>query len=114
MAHFRRRRPRTSTRAKMYSETGWRKRHNLQPIKIPDGPSDYSEWMPWHRSWRNHFWPPDAPSQMDNWPRWFDVVFHTRPQRRRTKAMEQKILSGRLDPDNTAWPLSKKPLVYYW
>jgi hypothetical protein len=52
-------------------------------------------------------------SFLKSYPRWHDIVFHRRPQRRRTKALERAILKGG-DPDVTAWPLQRKPHVYYW
>lgn len=114
MAHFRRRRPRASAHAKMYSQTGWRARHNLKPIKIPEGPETYAEWRDWWCRTRDVFWPNSAPSQLANWPRWWDVLFHTRPTRRRTKQMEIKLRKGQIDPENLCWPLPKKPHSYYW
>jgi len=50
-----------------------------------------------------------------HWPRWWDIVFHTRPRRIETHRLEHKILSGHLDPDDAAWPLGNhRPHVYYW
>lgn len=48
-----------------------------------------------------------------NWPKWWDVVYHTRPNRRRNRACEILVMQG-VDPDQIAWPLSKKPHIYYW
>lgn len=49
-----------------------------------------------------------------HWPKWWDVVFHNRPRRSRTRHEARKVL---IDPDyadRALWPLSKKPHIYYW
>lgn len=69
MAHFKRRRPKTSPR---HHRTRW-----------------------------------------DNNPRWWDVIFHTRPNRRAKRALEREIIKG-ADDENVAWPLQHKPHNYYW
>lgn len=46
-------------------------------------------------------------------PSSWNIVFHHRPKRREIKRLEQKILKGE-DPDNIAWPMARKPHVYYW
>lgn len=46
-------------------------------------------------------------------PLWWDVIHHRRPTRRANKRCEVKIMKGE-DPDNIAWPLYKKPHIYYW
>jgi len=52
---------------------------------------------------------------IDHWPAWFDLVYHTRPRRRRETALLKAVLDGTADPDNVAWPLgSSRPLEYYW
>jgi hypothetical protein len=50
---------------------------------------------------------------MSHWPRYWDIVFHTRPHRRRTRECVVLVMQGR-DPDNIAWPVAKKPHIYYW
>lgn len=57
-------------------------------------------------SWYRYAW-------WGTWPRWHDLVFHTRPRRARTRALENRVLHG-ADPDALVWPLSKKPHKYYW
>ena len=58
---------------------------------------------------------PDAGERwLRRWPAWHDIIFNRRPARRVNKAMERRILMDRVDPDDTAWPLAKKPHVYYW
>lgn len=51
---------------------------------------------------------------LDNWPSAWDLVYHRRPPRRRTKALEGVVMRGDRDPDDIAWPLAKKPHLYYW
>jgi hypothetical protein len=49
------------------------------------------------------------------WPRWWDIVFHRRPERRKTRAAERKIVTGVVDVDAAIWPLgNNKPHSYYW
>lgn len=50
---------------------------------------------------------------MSQWPRWHDIVFHTRPQRRRTREAVVLVMQGR-DPDTILWPVEKKPHIFYW
>lgn len=51
---------------------------------------------------------------MRHWPRWWDIVFHTRPQRRRQRECVVAVMHG-ADPDGIAWPLGNhKPHTYYW
>lgn len=84
MANHRRRRPRAASYG--------RKRQSYKVRHTPE----------WNRyGWRR------------NWPRWHDVVFHTRPRRRRTRACVVLVMQG-TDPDLILWPIEKKPHVYYW
>ena len=46
-------------------------------------------------------------------PSSWHIVVHHRPKRREVKRLEQLIVKGE-DPDNIAWPIAKKPHVYYW
>ena len=50
---------------------------------------------------------------LTRWPRWWDIVFHTRPQRRRTRKCLVAVMQGH-DPDAILWPVDKKPHIYYW
>jgi len=56
----------------------------------------------------------DSTNWGNHWPRWWDILYHRRPARRATAAIEHKVLTGAVDPDDVAWPVSKKPHVYYW
>ena len=49
-----------------------------------------------------------------HWPRWWDVVFHTRPSRRRASRLVADFVSGRRDPDDTIMPNGRQPHEYYW
>lgn len=51
---------------------------------------------------------------MCHWPRWWDIVFHTRPTRRRAGMVTRNVLLGKVDAEDASWPMSKKPHVYYW
>lgn len=122
MANFKCRRPRTAPGSR-YSGTGWRSRNNMKPIKIPEfdfkGKSytntrytlEYLRFLEWkHRT----LWPDSKPSPMGSWPRWHDVMHHTRPRRRRDRATASAVFHGKIDPENATWELSKKPHIFYW
>ena len=51
---------------------------------------------------------------MCNYPRWWDIVFHRRPHRRRAMETTRAVLLGKVDADAAIWPVSKKPHNYYW
>ena len=53
-------------------------------------------------------------TSMGSWPRAHDVTYHRRPQRRRAKEVTRQVFKGVVDADNAAWPVGKKPHVYYW
>lgn len=47
-------------------------------------------------------------------PSWWNILFHSRPKRRRTKAKLNEIMHGK-DPDGIIWDLgNRKPHNYYW
>lgn len=49
-----------------------------------------------------------------NYPRWWDIVFHTRPKRRRDAKRLRQVIHG-ADPDGIAWELaSRRPHQFYW
>jgi hypothetical protein len=105
MAHYKRGYPR-STSTGLTSVTEFRKKCGLKPYKLPAWNSD--ERLATRKHW------PDEFNMMANWPRWWDVLYHTRPARRKAKAMMLKIRIGRIDPDDTMFPDYRKPLIYYW
>lgn len=56
----------------------------------------------------------NRPRNMQSWPRYWDVIFHRRPRRRRDAELTRAVLRGVIDPDDTAWSVDKKPHNYYW
>ena len=51
---------------------------------------------------------------MSTWPRWWDVVFHRRPARRRNQAKLVQIMHG-YDPDGMTWDVARSsPHKYWW
>lgn len=77
--------------------------------------SNHKRRRPRTKSRRPHFarHDPDVRYWLCRWPAWWDIVFHTRPQRRKEKELEKKVLSG-ADPDEIVWPVDKKPHHYFW
>lgn len=92
MAHYKRKRARTQGSGH-YSNNGYRHRFGMSEEEF-----DGSRML---RAWYR------------NYPRYWDKVFHTRPARRKTRQLEQKVLHGE-DPDNMTWPDGRKPHIYYW
>jgi len=126
MAHYKRGKCRRNcTKAIRGSQTSWRARFGMKPIRIAWG--DIPDWNIRHCSaeW-DAMWHPRGRhgnrgrkisghySMMSSYPAWWDRTFHTRPRRAKEKAMARQILKGNLDPDNAAWPLQKRPHIYYW
>lgn len=71
--------------------------------------------MAHHRRRRPRLSTHSVARDLNNWPAYWDILFHRRPRRRAAKKLMAKIKSGRLDPDDTAWPLGNhKPHHYYW
>lgn len=85
MAHYKRKRPRTVSGIG-YSRLGLGHRLGIDPDDV--------RWL-------------------GNWPRSHDIAFHTRPARRKSKALAHAILNG-ADPEDTVWPDGRKPHHYYW
>ncbi|WP_170397491.1 hypothetical protein [Ruegeria arenilitoris] len=79
MAHYKRKRPRTVP-GNGYSRLGLSRRLGKDPDDV--------RWL-------------------GNWPRGHDIIFHTRPTRRKSKALALGILKG-ADPDGISWPDSRK------
>lgn len=51
---------------------------------------------------------------LNSWPRWWDLIYHTRPKRRITRRLLAAVLIG-CDPDGVVWPVGNhKPHKYYW
>jgi len=55
----------------------------------------------------------DRFSWLQNWPRHWDIVYHTRPSRAKARRLEGQVMKG-ADPDNMIWPDGRKPHIYYW
>jgi len=110
MAHYKRGKCRYQGKGRHSSETFYRKRHGLRPIKIPHGWWKLPEFADVRMK---DFWP-DEFNIMSNHPRAHDILFHTRPRRHDERRIARLIRSGRVDADATAWPLEKKPHKYYW
>lgn len=85
MAHYKRGYPRTKTRGRRRYPSKW-------------------EWPALEKKGWFH---------MCSYPRYWDIQYHTRPQRAKTKAISRKVKKG-ADPENLAWPIAKKPHNYYW
>ena len=95
------------------SSPGIRKELGLKPVVIPknwtaglSNPSEREPAIDWgdrHRG-RKYNW---------GYPRWHDIVFHTR-RRRAAMRREEILIAKGADPDDLAWTLDKKPHIYYW
>ena len=85
MANYKRKRSRTSSRGRSLDK--WQ-------AKARDGYDSYG-WL-------------------NNWPAWWDIVFHRRPHRRRAAQTTRRVLLGKVEADAAIWPVSKKPHNYYW
>lgn len=113
MAHYKRRKCRYLGRNRRPSETFYRKRLGLRPVRIPEGPAGYAAWRVWFDKHRRIFWPAHVNS-MNNWPRSWDIVMHTKPRRAQERQALQAVKRGIVDPDDATWPLWRKPHSYYW
>jgi hypothetical protein len=117
MAHYKRGRCRYAGKGRRTSETSYRKRHGLTPVRLaeikrPPGMKMSSpEYAVLENEWRAA-WPPQF-NRMSTWPRWHDIVFHTRPRRAEERQILNLVINGE-DPDGIAWSVGRKPHVYYW
>jgi hypothetical protein len=49
------------------------------------------------------------------WPEYWDILYHRRPNRRLTKALERAARFDVHDADCVVWPLGNhRPHKYYW
>lgn len=103
MANYKRKRCRYNGRTSTYSNTGYRVRCGLKPVKIP---------LRW---WKDNvdYWPSEF-NRMGNTPSSWNICYHTRPRRAAEKRLAYAIRVGRVDPEEALWPVSKKPHIYYW
>lgn len=51
---------------------------------------------------------------MSSWPRWHDIVYHSRPRRRAEKKAADDLVADRQDAEAALWAVEKKPHKYYW
>jgi hypothetical protein len=51
---------------------------------------------------------------MRHYPKWWDVVFHTRPTRAANKRLERELEQDKVDPDEALGPVAHKPHKYFW
>lgn len=94
--NFRRKKPRSKT-SKRGSINSWRKSCGLvvKPGKRPYGPGDWNSY------------------KSPRYPKWWDILHHTRPHRAKSKAITKKVMMG-ADAEDVSWPLNHKPHSYYW
>lgn len=58
---------------------------------------------------------PSTPGHWRTYPRWWDIIRHTRRRRAEERHIAWRILAGHLDADDAAWPLGNhRPHNYYW
>lgn len=117
MAHYKRGKCRYQGRTRVNSETFYRKRVGLVPVKIT------KEHLSLSRSeWRKLWLPPHGNSgtrisgpfsMMNGEPRWHDIIHHSRPRRAQEKRIARGIVTGRLLAEEALWPLSRRPHIYY-
>lgn len=107
MAHYKRGKCRYKGYGRRDTQTFWRARRGLKPVKIPDQLWRI-DWNEWKKLW------PDEFSWTSSSPRWHDILYHNRPRRHRERIKCSQIVNGSLDADEVIWPLEKKPHHYYW
>jgi hypothetical protein len=123
MAHYKRKRCRYQGKSRRDSTSFLRVRLGLKPVILPTwdqiragaayGSPEYQ--AAWQAYYQRKDWPDWYSWYGGNQePRWWTILEHTRPRRARDRAMERKVLNGRVDADEAIWPLSKKPHIYYW
>jgi|SRR5882724_6140055 len=122
MAHFKRGKCRYTGKTRQYSQTFYRKRHGLTPIRIPAS----AEAMRILRiigfrsdliraildQFREHYWP-DQFRGRGTAPRAHDIMHHNRPRRHAERELAGKVVRGDVEMDVALWPLSKRPKIYW-
>lgn len=106
MANFKRGKCRRHSYPQRGSEAAIRARLGLKPVRVDRSTLEWPsrEYRMVYPSWYN---------PMSRNPAHWDIQYHTRPHRSRTRRLEKAILRG-ADPDNIAWPVPGKPTIYYW
>lgn len=46
-------------------------------------------------------------------PSWWDKLTYTRPRRAQERQLVYRLMAGD-DADGLAWPIDRKPNIYYW
>jgi hypothetical protein len=89
------------------SRTSNRKRAGLKPIKLPAG---------WHTLGVVIEWGDQFKGRKYNlgYPRWHDILYHTRPRRARERHCERAVMHCPSHADEIIWPLENRPHIYYW
>lgn len=120
MAHFKRGKCRYRGKSPRGSQASWRAKYGFKPAKLTSAHRRL-EGEAWHVLWSPRGVAGNRGkriggnmSMMNSYPRWHDIMFHTRPRRKAERHMEQQMLHGRLDPEAANWPLAHKPHKYYW
>ena len=110
MANYKRRKARIHCpRAIRGSETSWRAKNKLKPVVLTR--AIWREALT-REDWAS-LWHPYK-SVLNSYPRSWDILFHTRPKRRESRALEKKVMKG-CDADEIVWPVGNhKPHTYYW
>lgn len=115
MAHYKRKKCRHRTfRSQRWSSAATRAHKGLKPVRVTS--DEYIIYTGDHftilQKQRDMIWPPKY-RWMTN-PAWWDRTFHTRLHRAANKRMARKVLRDAIDPDDAAWPLRRKPHIWYW
>jgi hypothetical protein len=121
MAHYKRGYPRSTASGHHVSQIAYRKHHGILPLRprkfddflcgAPYGSAEYLEAR--LRYYEHRDWP-DEFNMMANWPRWWDIMHHTRPARRKNRQTLNRVLREVVDPDGAFWCDGRKPHIYYW
>jgi hypothetical protein len=100
MAHYKRGKCRYQAPYTMTSDTTRRSELGLKPVR-----DNWSrlDWL--HPYYFNLY---------SRCPKWHRIIFHHRKRRQAERALERAAVMDRHDHDDVAWPLRKKPVLYYW
>ncbi len=121
MVHYKRGYPRSTASGHHVSEIAYRKHHGIRPLRrlrwddirgsARYGTAEYRE--AWLRYYALREWPSEF-NMMANWPRWWDIMHHTRPTRRKNRQTLNRIMRGVADPDEAFWRDGRRPHIFYW
>lgn len=122
MANYKRGKCRYLGPNRSYSQTFYRKRHGLKPIKIRPRWWDVGDLRSFGFSWpfirqmmsqmRRDYWPNQFRGR-GTAPRSHDIMHHNRPRRNAEKRLAEQVVRDDIDMDAALWPLSKRPRVYW-